>query len=92
MAATYDRTSRPRHWLLTALALVPFATGWSWGSFPSGSGPRVFLFNLPIYAGDLILALAHVIAALVMAPVAAALWHHFVRRDGPILRLLPARR
>lgn len=159
MAATYDRTSRLLHWLVAALVLVQFATGWSWGYFPRGSEPRFYLFNLHIYAGYLILALAiarigwrlrhpapplpagmgrpaeiaarathgllyllillqpilgavtitafgkalgwtgavhvalaYVIAAIVMAHLAAALWHQFVRRDGLILRMLPDRR
>lgn len=159
MVSRYDRMSRNLHWLVAALVLVQFATGWSWGYFPRGSAPRFYLFNLHLYSGYAILALAllrifwrlthetpplppgmsratqiaahathgllyllilvqpilgavtvtalgkslgwtgpvhvalaYVIAAIVVLHVAAALWHHFVRRDGVILRMLPARR
>jgi cytochrome b561 len=36
--------------------------------------------------------IAYTIAALVVAHVAAALWHHFGKRDGVLLRMLPQRR
>lgn len=58
MPATYDRTSRLLHWLVAALVLVQFATGWSWGYFARGSVPRFYLFNIHIYSGYLILGLA----------------------------------
>ncbi|WP_428032043.1 cytochrome b [Ancylobacter sp.] len=159
MVLSYDRLSRTLHWLVAALVLVQFATGWSWGYFQRGSDPRFYLFNLHLYSGYVILALAvlrifwrlthpvpplpagmgrltriaahathgllylliliqpilgavtitafgkslgwtgkvhvalaYVIAAIVVLHVAAALWHHFIRRDGLILRMLPARR
>ncbi|QIB34806.1 cytochrome b [Ancylobacter pratisalsi] len=41
--------------------------------------------------GPIHVALAYVIAAIVALHVAAALWHHFIRRDGLIARMLPAR-
>lgn len=44
------------------------------------------------WTGAAHVALAYVIAGLVALHVAAALWHHFVWRDGLILRMLPARR
>jgi cytochrome b561 len=36
--------------------------------------------------------LGYAIAALVVVHVAAALWHHFVERDGVLRRMLPERR
>ena len=40
---------------------------------------------------DFHMALVNVIVAIVALHVAAALWHHFVRRDGLILRMMPRR-
>lgn len=158
MPSRYDRVARLLHWLVAALVLVQFATGWSWGFYERGSPPRFYLFRIHLFAGYAVLALAvlrigwrlthaapplpegmsrltalaahathgllylailvqpvlgaitttalgkslgtgrvhvalaYVIAALVALHVAAALWHQFVRRDGLLLRMLPARR
>lgn len=43
------------------------------------------------WPGPVHVALAYVIAGIVALHVGAALWHHFVRRDGLIFRMLPAR-
>lgn len=158
MAGRYDRVARTLHWLIAALVLLQFATGWSWGYFERGSEPRFYLFRLHLYSGYAVLALAglrifwrlthsapplpagmsrltqvaahathgllylliliqpilgavtvtalgkslgwtgavhvvlaYVIAAIVVLHVAAALWHHFLRRDGLLLRMLPTR-
>ena len=37
------------------------------------------------------MALVNVIAAIVLLHVAAAIWHHFFKRDGLLLRMLPSR-
>jgi cytochrome b561 len=157
MTERYDRVARTLHWLVAALVLVQFATGWSWGFFERGSEGRFYLFRLHLFCGYAVLALAvlrvgwrlthkapplpdmsrplaiaahathgllylailvqpilgavtvtalgkqlgtgrvhvvlaFVIAGLVALHVAAALWHQFVRRDGLVLRMLPARR
>ncbi len=157
MTERYDRVARILHWLVAALVLVQFATGWSWGFFERGSEGRFYLFRLHLFCGYAVLALAlirvgwrlthkppplpdmsrplaiaahathgllylailvqpilgavtvtalgkqlgtgrvhvvlaFVIAGLVALHVAAALWHQFVRRDGLVLRMLPARR
>ncbi|MBS9476035.1 cytochrome b [Ancylobacter radicis] len=42
--------------------------------------------------GRIHVALAYVIAGLVLVHVGAALWHHFLRRDGLLLRMLPPSR
>jgi len=159
MPPTYDRVTRSLHWLVAALVILQFATGWTWGYFERGTDGRFYLFRTHIYAGYAILGLAllriywrlthrapplpngmsrltavlahtthgllylailvqpllgiltitafgkslgrwpgqtHVVLAygifaLVALHVAAALWHHFVRRDGLIHRMLPAR-
>ncbi|WGD29045.1 cytochrome b [Ancylobacter sp. WKF20] len=49
-------------------------------------------FGKGLGIGRIHVALAYGIAALVVVHIGAALWHHFVRRDGLILRMLPARR
>ena len=158
MPSRYDHVACLLHWLVAALVLVQFATGWGWGAFERGSPPRFYLFRTHLFAGYAVLALAvlrigwrlthaapplpdgmsrlmalaahathgllylailvqpvlgavtttgfgknlgtgrvhvalaYVIAVLVALHVAAALWHHFVRRDGLLLRMLPARR
>ncbi len=157
MPARYDRIARLLHWLVAALVLLQFATGWGWGFFERGTDPRFYLFRTHLVAGYAVLALAvlrigwrlthaapplpagmdrltriaahathgvlylailvqpvlgavtttalgkslgtgrihvglaYVIAGIVVLHVAAALWHQFVRRDGVLLRMLPAR-
>ena len=58
MPDSYDRISKTLHWLVAALVLVQFATGWSWGYFERGSEPRFYLFRSHLVAGYAILALA----------------------------------
>jgi cytochrome b561 len=40
---------------------------------------------------DFHMVLVNVIAAIIVLHVAAAIWHQFIRRDGLIRRMLPAR-
>lgn len=54
----YDRVSIWLHWLVAAMVLVQFTTGWVWGYFERGSEPRFYLFRTHIYVGSAILALA----------------------------------
>jgi cytochrome b561 len=42
--------------------------------------------------GRVHVALAYVIAGIVVLHVGAALWHHFIRRDGLVSRMLPSAR
>jgi len=58
MTDSYDRVSKILHWLVAALVLVQFATGWSWGYFERGSEPRFYLFRTHLFSGYAILALA----------------------------------
>jgi len=154
---SYDRVSIWLHWLVAAMVLIQFATGWFWGFFERGSEPRMYLFRTHLAVGTAILALAvvrigwrlthpapplpagmsrpttiaarathgllylailvqpavglltitafgkslgrwprdlhvalpNIIAAIVLLHIAAAIWHHFVRRDGLLVRMLP---
>lgn len=58
MTERYDRVARALHWLVVALVLVQFATGWSWGFFERGSEPRFYLFRTHLFSGYAVLALA----------------------------------
>jgi len=55
---SYDRVSVTLHWLVAALVVVQFATGWVWGIFERGSDPRFVLFRIHLVAGTAVLVLA----------------------------------
>lgn len=55
---TYDRVSIWLHWLVAAMVISQFATGWIWGFFERGSDPRMYLFRTHLAVGTAILALA----------------------------------
>lgn len=86
------------HWLLYGLLLVVPLLGWVGVSlYPSLT---VFgLFNLPALASpnqdlagkvlDIHGTLAIVMGLLVCAHVCAALYHHLIRKDGVLRRMLP---
>ncbi|AOG05739.1 cytochrome b [Bosea sp. RAC05] len=86
------------HWLLYGLLLVVPLLGWVGVSlYPSLT---VFgLFNLPALAApnedlakvvlDIHGTLAIVMGLLVCAHVGAALYHHLIRKDGVLRRMLP---
>ncbi|MBA4268989.1 MAG: cytochrome b [Methylobacterium sp.] len=86
------------HWLLYGLLLVVPLLGWVGVSlYPSLT---VFgLFNLPALASpnqdlagkvlDIHGTLAIVMGLLVCAHVGAALYHHLIRKDGVLRRMLP---
>ena len=89
------------HWSLYALLIAIPIVGWTATSmFPA---LNVFgLVNLPALAApDKAMAeqlfavhdvLGKVLLAIVVIHVAAALFHHFVRRDGVLRRMWPARK
>ncbi len=94
------RTARVVHWLLYVLLFVVPILGWlnaSWRGYP------VTLFGLLEmpkllatraqswgWTGDVHGLLAnYLLLALVGIHVAAALYHHFLRRDGVLQRILP---
>lgn len=151
----YDKVAVWLHWLVAAMVVAQFATGWGWSAYERGSEPRFYLFRVHICIGGAILVLAlvrigwrlthpapplpagmggltrlasrathgllyaailvqpilglltvtsfgksvgkwpremhmqlvNVIFALVLLHVAAALWHHFIRRDGLLGRM-----
>jgi len=93
-------SARVMHWLLYLLLFVVPILGWinaSWRGYPV----TLFgLFEMPAlvakrapnwgFTGDLHGLLAnYLLLALVGIHVAAALYHHFIRRDGVLRRMLP---
>ncbi|MCS0504845.1 cytochrome b [Ancylobacter mangrovi] len=58
MPTKYDRVAIALHWVIAALILVQFATGWTWGFAERGSAPRFYLFRIHLFSGYAILALA----------------------------------
>ena len=54
----YDKVAIWLHWLVAAMVLAQFATGWIWGFFERGSEPRFYLFRTHIVIGSIILATA----------------------------------
>ena len=92
-------TARVTHWLLYLLLFVIPILGWlnaSWRGMP------IVMFGLELpalmakrapgwgWTGDVHGLLAnYVMLVLVGLHVAAALYHHFVRRDGVLQRMLP---
>lgn len=99
--AWQQRASHVVHGLLYALFFAVPLAGWAYSS--AAGFPIVWFGVLPLpdfVAPDKALAetlkLAHKLfayglAALVLAHVAAALKHHFLDKDGLLLRMLPAR-
>jgi len=90
--------ARATHWSLYALLVAQPFIGWA-GSSAFPAPVIVFgLFNLPMIApanralSDQLLAVHHwialAIACLVAVHIAAALYHHFVRRDAVLLRMI----
>lgn len=87
--------------LYLLLFLVPFS-GW-WYNSTSGYALQYFkLFNVPALvatdlafkqqAKDIHALLFYVLCGLVAVHAAAALGHHYVRRDRTLVRMLPGRR
>lgn len=57
-AQHYDRISVWLHWLVAAMVLAQFATGWIWDVYERGSTERLYLFRIHIAVGSAILLLA----------------------------------
>ncbi|MBK9685080.1 MAG: cytochrome b [Betaproteobacteria bacterium] len=102
MPAWQQRASHMAHAALYALFFAVPLAGWA---YSSAAGFPVVLFGvLPLpdfVAPDRALSevlkpvhrwLAYALAAVIVLHVAAALKHHFVDRDGLLLRMMPARR
>jgi cytochrome b561 len=102
MPAWQQRASHAAHAALYALFFAVPLAGWA---YSSAAGFPVVLFGvLPLpdfVAPDRALSeslkplhqwLAYALAAVIMLHIAAALKHHFVDRDGLLLRMMPARR
>jgi cytochrome b561 len=94
------QSARIVHWLLYVLLFVVPILGWinaSWRGFPVVffglfDFPKIMATRAPGWGwtGDVHGLLAnYVLLALVGLHVAAALYHHFIRRDGVLQRMLP---
>jgi cytochrome b561 len=100
LPAWQRRASRAAHALLYVAMIVLPLSGLLFTNF--GKGIRIFALALaPIGGPDEALsqlfkgvheAAGIVLAAIVSAHVAAALWHHFGQRDATLARMLPAGR
>ncbi|MCC7272276.1 MAG: cytochrome b/b6 domain-containing protein [Alphaproteobacteria bacterium] len=92
-----DLVAAAAHWTLYAMMLVLPLTGaldrWARGRRLAVFGDLVIPppFAIPggKLWGEVHETIAYALVALVAAHVAAALWHHFVLRDGVLLRMLP---
>jgi len=86
------------HWLLYGLILGMALLGWSATNF-RGWNVTIFGIDLPMLAnkgdrwahtaGDIHTLLVNVLLALVALHVVAALFHHFVKHDRVMRRILP---
>ena len=96
------QTARVVHWLLYLLLVVVPILGWinaSWRGFPVTLFGLVEMPKLVAtrmagfrWTGDVHNALSnYAMLALIGLHVAAALYHHFLRRDRVLLRMLPGR-
>lgn len=91
-------TAAIMHWSLYALILVMAVLGWAATNF-RGWNVTVAGIDLPLLAnkgdrwahtaGDIHSLLVNVLLALVALHVAAALFHHFIKRDAVLRRIMP---
>ena len=89
------------HWSLYAALIAMPLSGWLYNSASNFPLQWFGLVNLPPISGrsaelkdfahDLHETLFWVIVVLVVLHAGAAFWHHFVRRDATLERMLPAR-
>ena len=96
LPAWQEKASRLTHLALYGLLLTIPLAGWAWAS---AKGWTVTLFHtaslpglvssgtLPDLLGNLHALLANLMLAAAGLHVAAALWHHFVLRDGLLSRM-----
>jgi cytochrome b561 len=86
------------HWSLYALILVMALLGWA-ATNSRGWAITLFGIDLPMVAskgerwaheaGDVHMFLVNILLGLVAMHVGAALYHHFIRRDAVLKRILP---
>ena len=101
MPAMLKAGAHGAHWALYGLLFVQPVIGWL---MSSASGFKVVVFGIlplpDLVAADKVLAdqlkIAHewgsrLLLILLLAHVGAALWHHIVRRDDVLRRMLPGR-
>jgi cytochrome b561 len=74
-------------WVINSAANVPFRVFWLF-PLPAIVEPDKALADL---AAQWHLGLVMLLTVLLILHVAAALYHHYVRRDGVLLRMLPGR-
>ena len=96
-----NATATITHWLLYAALFAMPLSGWLYNSASNFPLRWFGLFQVPALSGrdPELKAIAHdthetlfwVIVALVLLHAGAALWHHLVRRDETLDRMLPAR-
>ncbi len=87
------------HWILYAAMIALPVTGafdrWARGRRLALFGDNVIAAPFPIGGGKLWKEahelIAYTLVALVVAHVAAAIWHHLVMKDDTLRRMLPAR-
>jgi cytochrome b561 len=94
-------TAEVTHWLLYAALFAMPLSGWLYNSASNFPLRWFGLFRVPAlsernpdlkeFAHDAHETLFWVIVALVVLHAGAALWHHLVRRDETLDRMLPAR-
>jgi cytochrome b561 len=86
------------HWALYGLILAMTLLGWAATNARGWDVPLFGLVNLPRIAangskwgheaGDVHNVLVYVLLAFIVLHVAGALYHHFVKRDGVVARML----
>lgn len=87
------------HWSLYLLILAMTILGWAAANFRGWTVPLLGIIPLPALAakgtawahsaGDIHSFLVNILLALVGAHAGAALYHHFIARDGVLRRMLP---
>lgn len=90
--------ARATHWMLYALLVIQPFVGWAASSAYPAPVIVFGLFDLPMIIGENRLlsdrlvvvhrSIALVIACLVTLHIAAALYHHYTRRDGVLMRMI----
>jgi cytochrome b561 len=93
--------ARATHWTLYALLLIQPLIGWAASSAYPAPVIVFGLFDLPAIIGEnrplsdrLVVvhrSIALAIACLVTVHIAAALYHHYARRDGVLMRMITGR-
>ncbi len=91
--------ARAAHVGLYGLTLTALVLGWAAASFRGWDVPLFGLIPLPALAakgtpwahdaGDVHIVLIYVLAGLIALHAGAALYHHFIQRDGVLRRMLP---